>query len=45
MVDCLMLDMTFDYVRQGRGWGVLRHELVYLVVPMYAFVAFLRFAI
>ncbi|MDG6902553.1 MAG: hypothetical protein JRM80_11435 [Nitrososphaerota archaeon] len=45
LVDCLMLDMTFDYVRQGRGWGVLRHELVYLVVPMYAFVAFLRFAI
>ncbi|MDG6986065.1 MAG: hypothetical protein JRM73_04885 [Nitrososphaerota archaeon] len=44
-VDCMLLDLTIDYVRQGRGWGFLRHELVYVLVPMYAFSAFLRFVI
>jgi hypothetical protein len=44
-VDCLLVDMTIDYVRKGRGWGFLRHELVYLAVPVYAFSAFLRFVI
>lgn len=41
-VDCLVLDMTIDYIRKGRGTGFLRHEFVYLAVPMYAFTAFLR---
>lgn len=40
--DCLLLDMTIDYVRQGRGWGFIRHELVYIAVPLYAFSEFLR---
>src|SRR5579863_2782892 len=28
--DCLLIDLTIDYSRKGRGWGFLRHELVYL---------------
>ena len=43
--DCLLVDLTFDYVRKGRGWGLLSHELVYFAVPVYAFSAFLRFVI
>lgn len=42
IVDCLLLDLTIDYFREGRGRGLLRHELVYFVIPMYAFAAFLR---
>jgi hypothetical protein len=44
-LDCLVFDLTLDYVRQGRGWGLLRHEIVYFAVPLYAFAAFLRFAV
>lgn len=44
-VDCLMLDMTMDYAWKGKGWGFLRHEFVYFVVPLYAFSAFLRLAV
>jgi hypothetical protein len=44
-IDCLALDLVIDYLRGGRGWGFLRHELVYLAVPMYAFAAFLRLAV
>jgi hypothetical protein len=44
-VDCLMVDLTIDYFRKGRGWGFLRHEIVYCIVPMYAFTAFLRFVV
>ncbi|HKT21478.1 MAG TPA: hypothetical protein VJR06_02475, partial [Nitrososphaerales archaeon] len=43
--DCLVLDLTIDYFRKGNGWGFLRHELVYIAVPMYAFAEFLRFTI
>jgi hypothetical protein len=44
-LDCLLFDLTVDYARKGRGWGFLRHELVYFMVPMYAFTAFLRFVV
>ena len=44
-IDCVALDLTMDYVRKGKGWGFLSHELVYLAVPMYAFAEFLRVVI
>ncbi|MDG6909639.1 MAG: hypothetical protein JRN57_02675 [Nitrososphaerota archaeon] len=44
-LDCLVLDLTMDYFRKGRGWGLLRHELLYSAVLVYAFAAFLRFTI
>jgi hypothetical protein len=44
-VDCLLLDLTIDYFRHEKGWGILRHEILYIAVPMYAFSAFLRFVI
>lgn len=44
-IDCLIFDLTIDYASKSRGWGLLRHELIYTVIPLYAFSAFLRFAI
>ena len=44
-VDCLVLDMTVDYFRKGRGLGLLKHEVIYIAVPMYALATFLRLAI
>ena len=44
-IDCLMVDLTIDYAWKGRGWGFMKHEIVYFAVPAYAFAAFLRFAI
>lgn len=42
---CLFLDLTVDYLSRDRGGGPLRHELLYLAVPLFAFSAFLRFAV
>lgn len=44
-IDCLMVDLTIDYARKGRGLGFLRHEIVYFAIPVYAFSAFLRFVV
>jgi hypothetical protein len=41
---CLLLDLTFDYARESGGWGFIHHELIYLVVPAFAFSNFLRIA-
>jgi hypothetical protein len=45
VADCLLVDLTFDYFHKGSGWGFLRHEIVYVAVPVYAFMAFLRLAV
>lgn len=42
---CLVLDLTIDYVRGGGRWGFLHHELIYLVVPAYAFADFLKLVV
>ena len=42
---CLVFDLVLDYVNGGGRLGFLHHELIYLVVPAYAFTAFLRLAI
>ena len=42
---CLFLDMAVDYLSRNKGVGPLRHELVYLAVPLFAFSAFLRFTV
>lgn len=44
-VTCLVFDLTIDYVSGGGRLGFLHHELIYLLVPAYAFTAFLRLAI
>ncbi|MDG6916260.1 MAG: hypothetical protein JRM85_01530 [Nitrososphaerota archaeon] len=40
--DCLIMDMAMDYALKGRGKWLLKHELVYAAVPLYAFSMFLR---
>ena len=42
---CLLLDLAVDYAQESRGWGFLHHELIYLVVPAFAFTDFLHLAI
>jgi hypothetical protein len=44
-VSCLLVDLAFDSARQGGGWGYIHHELVYLLVPAFAFSDFLRIVI
>jgi len=44
-VTCLTFDLLIDYSHEGRGWWLLHHELVYLMVPAYAFSDFLRLVI
>jgi hypothetical protein len=44
-VACLLLDLTVDYARDSGGWGFIHHELVYLLVPAFAFTDFLRIAV
>jgi hypothetical protein len=39
---CLILDMAVDYGIHSRGWGFIHHELIYLLVPAFAFSDFLR---
>jgi len=42
---CLLLDLTVDYLQDSWGWGLIHHELIYLVVPAFAFTDFLHLAI
>jgi len=44
-VSCLLIDLAVDYARKGGGWGYIHHELVYLLIPAFAFSDFLRLAI
>jgi hypothetical protein len=39
---CLVLDMALDYGYHSSGWGFIHHELIYLLVPAFAFSDFLR---
>ena len=41
---CLLLDLTVDYARESVGWGFVHHELIYLLVPAFAFSDFLHLA-
>ena len=41
---CLVLDLSFDHARESGGWGLIHHELVYLIVPAFAFSNFLKIA-
>lgn len=42
---CLLLDLGIDYAEEGRGWGFIHHELIYLAVPAFAFSDFLRLVV
>jgi len=42
---CLLLDLAADYARDSGGWGFIHHELIYLVVPAFAFSDFLRLVV
>ena len=43
---CLAADLALDYASAtGRRLGVVRHELIYLLIPAYAFADFLRLTI
>lgn len=42
---CLLLDLAIDHARKGGGWGYIHHELVYLLVPVFAFSDFLRLVV
>lgn len=42
---CLALDISLDYARGGEGWGFLRHELVYLAIPLFVFANLLRLVV
>jgi hypothetical protein len=42
---CLTVDLAVDYAREGGGWGVFHHELIYLAIPLYVFSNFLRLAV
>lgn len=44
-VFCLAIDLTLDYLRGGVARGLLKHELVYLAIPAFAFSDFLRLAL
>jgi hypothetical protein len=44
-VFCLAIDLTLDYLRGGVVRGLLKHELVYLAIPAFAFSDFLRLAL
>ena len=41
---CLLLDLTVDYLQDSWGWGLIHHELIYLVVLAFPFTDFLRLA-
>jgi hypothetical protein len=43
---CLATDLLLDYRSSGgRKLGLVRHELIYLLIPAYAFAEFLRLVI
>ena len=43
---CLVLDLALDYAtKTPHGWGIIHHELVYLLIPAYAFTDFLKIVI
>ncbi len=43
---CLAIDLALDYLSTTSfRWGILRHELVYLLIPAFAFSDFLRVVI
>jgi hypothetical protein len=42
---CLLLDLAVDRARESWGWGFIHHELIYLLVPLFAFTDFLKLAV
>jgi len=42
---CLVLDLVVDYAKDSGGWGFVHHELIYLLVPAFAFTDFLRLVV
>lgn len=42
---CLLLDLTFDYLRGEGRRRLLQHEIVYLAIPVFIFTNFLRMAL
>ena len=45
-VACLAFDLALDYTStKGISRGILHHELIYLLIPMFAFSDFLRLVI
>jgi hypothetical protein len=42
---CLAADLALDYSATERSLGIIRHELIYLLIPAYAFADFLRLTI
>ncbi len=43
---CMVVDLALDYASSGAvRWRVFHHELIYLVVPAFAFSNFLRLAV
>lgn len=39
---CLVLDLTFDYLRGEGRRRILQHEMIYLAIPVFVFTNFLR---
>ena len=40
---CLAVDLAVDYVSSNpHRWGVVHHELIYVLIPAFAFLNFLR---
>jgi hypothetical protein len=42
---CLGFDLALDYGIPRVRWGILHHELIYLLIPAYAFTGFIHLAV
>jgi hypothetical protein len=44
-LSCVTLDLAVDYVRKTGRRGLIHHELIYIVIPLFVFSNFLRLAV